>query len=91
MNRGILIAFLLISSLVTVESGLGRSLKKRLKSIGRPFERAGKQAAEIVAAGAIAKAAVAVVGRRKRSADEEIYGNLKESSLTGWKPWNEKY
>ncbi|ETN82796.1 hypothetical protein NECAME_07801 [Necator americanus] len=75
MNRGILLAFLLISSLVTVESGLGRSLKKRLKSIGRPF----------------AKAAVAVVGRRKRSADEEVYGNLKESSLTGWKQWDDKY
>ncbi|ETN80942.1 hypothetical protein NECAME_17962, partial [Necator americanus] len=53
MNRGILLAFLLISSLVTVEGGLGRSLRKRLKSIGRPFERAGKKAAEIAAAGAV--------------------------------------
>ncbi|KAK6757010.1 hypothetical protein RB195_015065 [Necator americanus] len=89
MNRGILLAFLLISSLVTVEGGLGRSLKKRLKSIGRPFERGAKQAAEIAAAGAVAKvAAGALSGRRKRSEDEGAYGNVEENSLKGLMQWD---
>ncbi|ETN78938.1 hypothetical protein NECAME_00310 [Necator americanus] len=77
MNRGVLLALLLIIAVVSVESGFGRSLRKRLKRIGKPFERAAKRVAEASAAGWIGKAAASIVGRRKSS----FYGQFGELSL----------
>ncbi|KAK6757592.1 hypothetical protein RB195_015421 [Necator americanus] len=81
MNRGVLLALLLIIAVVSVESGFGRSLRKRLKRIGKPFERAAKRVAEASAAGWIGKAAASIVGRRKRSEDEGAYRKLTGESL----------
>ncbi|KAK6758830.1 hypothetical protein RB195_016203 [Necator americanus] len=75
MKLGILLALLLIITAVSVEGGFGKSLRKGLKKIGKPFERGIKKGAKIAAAGVAGRAILsAAAGRRKRYVHEEYVG-----------------